>query len=345
MYEDYSVLFVDDEVNILSSLKRGLIDQEYKCLFASSAKEALGIFESNTISVIVTDMRMPEMDGLSLLREVEKKWPRTVRIVLTGYTQVQQVLATINQVDIYKFITKPWKLEGEFIEVIKKALDYYIILDQNEAYKKALELKNQAYQKILKSMEGITVNAKRNIELLGTCIKSIMIFNANNLHNKQHSVKEIYEYEEKIITLFVKAVQDEETEVLSDNLTTAIINGIEAIVKVTSCDNKVLTPKKLKVYIKMIEAIVVMIAYMYKNEFTKNGVHIKILIENNDVFSFNIVSPNAFPKNLHNDVNFFHEARYNLLNTVLGSIAEPSKINFQLVNESSMQAFVFSMRF
>jgi DNA-binding NtrC family response regulator len=73
-----AVLFVDDEVNILNSLRRGLIDVDYKCFFASSGKEALEIMKENLISVIVTDMRMPEMDGLTLLKEVKEKYPMTV---------------------------------------------------------------------------------------------------------------------------------------------------------------------------------------------------------------------------------------------------------------------------
>ena len=59
MYENYRVLFVDDEVNILNTLRRGLMDEDYYCLFANSAKEALECFEGNKIDVIVSDIRMP----------------------------------------------------------------------------------------------------------------------------------------------------------------------------------------------------------------------------------------------------------------------------------------------
>ena len=68
-----------------------------------------------------------------------------VKIVLSGYTQLPQILATINQVDIFKFITKPWKMEEEFISVIHKALDFYRIREENEEIKIALKKKNQAY--------------------------------------------------------------------------------------------------------------------------------------------------------------------------------------------------------
>ena len=87
MYDKYSVLFVDDEVNILNAIKREMIDENFKMFFANSAKEALKIIDENQISVIVTDMRMPEMNGLELLKIVEEKSPMTVKMVLSGYTQ------------------------------------------------------------------------------------------------------------------------------------------------------------------------------------------------------------------------------------------------------------------
>ena len=70
---DITVLFVDDEVNVLSSLKRGLYKEDYRCMFAESAGEALKIMEEHKIAVIVTDMKMPGMDGLALLRILKEK--------------------------------------------------------------------------------------------------------------------------------------------------------------------------------------------------------------------------------------------------------------------------------
>ncbi|MBT1280053.1 response regulator [Thermoanaerobacter sp. CM-CNRG TB177] len=146
-----SVLFVDDDKEILNSLKRGLIDEDYTSFFAMSAEEALAIMEENEISVIVTDMRMPGMDGLQLLKIVKEKYPKTVKIVLSGYTQLPQILAAINQVDIFKFITKPWKLEEEFKVIIRQAIEYYNLEREKEMLKEALEKRNILYQNILKS--------------------------------------------------------------------------------------------------------------------------------------------------------------------------------------------------
>ena len=123
--KERTVLFVDDEENILRSLKRGLIDEPYKTLFANSGKEALEVLEQEKIHILVTDMRMPEMGGLDLLRIVKERYPDIVRIVLSGYTQVTTLLTAINQGEIYKYITKPWELEEEFKPAIRQAVEYY----------------------------------------------------------------------------------------------------------------------------------------------------------------------------------------------------------------------------
>lgn len=161
---DRTVLFVDDEIDILNSLKRGLIDEDYKCLFALCGEEALEVIDREEISVIVTDMRMPGMDGLTLLRKVREKSPNTVRVVLSGYTQLPQILATINQGDIFKFITKPWSLEDEFIPAIRQSIEYYNLQQDSLELKKTLEARNLSYQNVFKSMDEKLSNSKRDFE-------------------------------------------------------------------------------------------------------------------------------------------------------------------------------------
>ena len=120
-----TILFVDDEEKILKSLERGLLDEPYRGLFATSGKQALEVLEQEEVHVIVTDMRMPEMSGIDLLRIVKEKYPHIIRLVLSGYTQVGTLLTAINQGEIFRFLTKPWKLEEEFKRVIQEALDHY----------------------------------------------------------------------------------------------------------------------------------------------------------------------------------------------------------------------------
>lgn len=128
-----TVLFVDDEIRLLQSLKRGLMDEPYRCLFANSGPEALEILSQNKVHVIVSDMRMPEMNGLELLRKVRELYPDIVRMVLSGYTQITTLLTAINEGHIYKFITKPWKLEEEFKPTVREALQYYETKQKKDA--------------------------------------------------------------------------------------------------------------------------------------------------------------------------------------------------------------------
>lgn len=145
------VLFVDDDAHIISSLKRGLLDETYTKKFAYSGHDALKIIEQENICVIVTDMRMPKMSGLTLLKIIDEKYPNIVKIVLSGYTQLPQILATINQVNIFKFITKPWNLEDELIPIIRQAIEYANLAMESAKMRAEIERKNTLYTQILKS--------------------------------------------------------------------------------------------------------------------------------------------------------------------------------------------------
>lgn len=161
-----NVLFVDDEESILSALKRSLIDEEYRCLFAKSGEEALRILEKEDVNVIVADMKMPEMDGLTLLKIVKQKYPKIVRIVLSGFTQLPQVLATINQAGIFRFITKPWNVEEELKVVINQAIEFYTIQQEKEQLTKTLEKRNEMYVNVLKTTEKKFQEIKQNFDFL-----------------------------------------------------------------------------------------------------------------------------------------------------------------------------------
>jgi two-component system response regulator HupR/HoxA len=147
--EKKTVLFVDDEERVLACLKGGLLGEPYKTLFAKSGKEALEILEKNEVHVIVTDMRMPEMGGLELLKTVKEKYPHVVRMVLSGYTQVTTLLTAINQGTIFKFITKPWDFEEDFKPAIREAIEYYD--SQNHGGGESEQHKGEQPEKVLEA--------------------------------------------------------------------------------------------------------------------------------------------------------------------------------------------------
>lgn len=268
MYENYSVLFVDDEVHILSALKRGLIDEEYTCYFASSGKEALEIIQDVKFAVIVTDMRMPEMDGLHLLRIVKEQSPKTVAIVLSGYTQLQQILTTINQIDIFKFITKPWNLEEEFKFVLYKALDYYILQEKNEEYRIALQTKNEAYLNIFKSIDTIMENAKKSCYTLGVLGKAIL--NYNRSLNEILSDK-FNDYERIIFENFTNALTGDKKEYLSGKFENKLSEFIQSKIEGAQIENRLDPDFEIKYSPSIVEAMLEACISVYYNELLESG--------------------------------------------------------------------------
>ncbi len=121
----HCILFVDDEQRVLKSLKRGLIGEPYRALFALSGMEALEILAAEPVQVIVSDMKMPEMNGLELLQEVARKYPDVIRLVLSGYSHTSTVLAAVNEGRIFRYITKPWSIDNDIKPALTAALELF----------------------------------------------------------------------------------------------------------------------------------------------------------------------------------------------------------------------------
>lgn len=119
-----SVLFVDDQKEILDLLKLKLKDKHYRTFFADSSDSALALLKKQEIHVVVTDLLMPGTNGIALLQELKTHYPGIVRIVLSGLSQVTSILSAINNGDIYRYITKPWKIDEQAETIINSALEY-----------------------------------------------------------------------------------------------------------------------------------------------------------------------------------------------------------------------------
>lgn len=122
-----SVLFVDDERSILKSLERLFFDSDIDALFADSGAEGLKILGNQPIDIVVSDMKMPEMDGHQFLRQVKKSFPGTTRIILSGYASENELFESIIDGSNSLYLLKPWKGEElkTTIEHIFAARDLY----------------------------------------------------------------------------------------------------------------------------------------------------------------------------------------------------------------------------
>lgn len=145
-----TVLCVDDEPNILASLKRLFRPLGYKVLTAESGAAGLAALENaERVDLVISDMRMPEMDGARFLELVRERWPDTIRLLLTGYSDVTSILAAINRGEIYRYITKPWD-DNDILLVVRHALERRAL----ELERDRLAALNAAQNEALKSLNA-----------------------------------------------------------------------------------------------------------------------------------------------------------------------------------------------
>jgi two-component system response regulator HupR/HoxA len=102
-----AVLIVDDEERSVETIER-ILEDEFKVFGVTSAVQALEVLENERVQVVLCDQRMPETSGVELLSEVRRRWPEVVRIIITGYTDVEDIIRSVNEAGIYQFIAKPW---------------------------------------------------------------------------------------------------------------------------------------------------------------------------------------------------------------------------------------------
>lgn len=131
------ILLVDDEPHALGAMRMALED-DFEIATALGAEAALKILEQDWVQVIISDQRMPGMTGVELLAEARQRWPETVRIILTGYTDASAMAAAINDAGIHQFLTKPW-LPDQLVMAAKSAARLFDLARENERL--ALEMR------------------------------------------------------------------------------------------------------------------------------------------------------------------------------------------------------------
>lgn len=126
-----NILLLDDEEPIVQGLKRMLIIHGYRPLTATKPKDAIDILENNDIFILICDQRMPEMTGLEVMQYAKKHFPNVVRILLTGFADMDSTITAINEGLIFRYIKKPWE-EHEIIDAIEDGYSYREELIENE---------------------------------------------------------------------------------------------------------------------------------------------------------------------------------------------------------------------
>ncbi|MBX9852611.1 MAG: response regulator [Cytophagaceae bacterium] len=144
------ILYVDDEQNNLTSFK-ATFRNTYKILTAISAEEGRKILDENAsdIQIVITDQRMPGMTGVEFLCSIIKDHPDPIRILLTGYSDIQAVIDAINKGQIYQYISKPWE-EQQLKITIEKAFEVFSLREENKELIKSLLQANKQLEFLLR---------------------------------------------------------------------------------------------------------------------------------------------------------------------------------------------------
>jgi CheY-like chemotaxis protein len=159
----HTILCVDDEVNILNSVKRLLRKENYRVLTAFNGAEALEVLEKNQVHLIISDQRMRGMSGTELMGIVKERYPDVIRIILSGFIDVDAITESVNKGHIYRFLLKPWK-DHSLKQEIQKALDEYNLHQANKELYRSVRGQNEELKKMNENLEALV--QERSEELL-----------------------------------------------------------------------------------------------------------------------------------------------------------------------------------
>jgi response regulator RpfG family c-di-GMP phosphodiesterase len=176
----WNLLCVDDEPNILSALRRLLRPHGYQVTIAVSGAQALAIMEEQPFDLVISDMRMPEMDGAQFLEQVKRRWPDTVRLLLTGYADVTSTVDAINKGEIYRYISKPWDDE-ELVQIVRQALERKALEREKVRLERLTARQNEELRDLnanleLKVMERTVELRKAHDKVKTSFLTSIKVF-------------------------------------------------------------------------------------------------------------------------------------------------------------------------
>jgi YesN/AraC family two-component response regulator len=160
----HTVLLVDDEEGIVNSLKRLLRKEGYQLLLASSGAEGLKVLERKDVHLVISDQRMPQMSGIEFFATVKERYPDAIRIILTGYTDVDSITESVNKGHVYKFFLKPWNDQSLKLE-IKSALEQYDLIQANKGLHEKVMKQNEELRKMNENLETLVKERTEDLEI------------------------------------------------------------------------------------------------------------------------------------------------------------------------------------
>jgi len=177
-----TILCVDDEPSILSALRRLFRARGLQVKVAEGGAAGLALLESETVDLVISDMRMPEMDGVAFLEQVRQRWPDTMRLLLTGYADINSIMGAINRGEIYRYIAKPWD-DNDIVLIVQGALRHRALEVEQKRLQCLVQQQNDELKALNASLETkvqlrTADLARANERLKGNFITSIRVFSS-----------------------------------------------------------------------------------------------------------------------------------------------------------------------
>ncbi len=160
----HTILCVDDEENILNALKRLLRREGYALKTATSGSEGLKILRDNDIHLVICDQRMPDMGGTEFLAKVKDEYPDIIRVILTGYTDIDSISESVNKGHIYKFLLKPWNDQNLKLE-IRQCIEQYKLAQINKKLQDKIIEQNKELKKINENLEAMVRERTKDLKI------------------------------------------------------------------------------------------------------------------------------------------------------------------------------------
>ncbi len=164
----YRILYVDDEKYNLTAFKAAF-RRDYKIFLAETAAAGIEILRDNEIELVITDQRMPEVTGVEFLKKIVPDYPNVIRMILTGFSDVEDIISAINDGGVYRYITKPWDKDDLKI-TIDRALESYELVRENRSLIRDLKEANEGLERKVKERTAEITAAKEIIEEKNTSI-------------------------------------------------------------------------------------------------------------------------------------------------------------------------------
>jgi two-component system probable response regulator PhcQ len=173
------ILIVDDEENILNALKRLFRKERYQILAAESGEEGLRILDEQQVDLIISDLKMPLMNGVDFFAKAKVKRPDALRIMLTGHADLKAVMDAIDKGEVYRFLLKPWDDE-ELKIAIKQAVEFYYLQKENKVLARTIKKQNELLKELEKEYPGIALVKKdQDGSILLECEEIIQKYEGN----------------------------------------------------------------------------------------------------------------------------------------------------------------------